>query len=164
MNGKVTSVEKEIEQVYGNKIRVRACGLCWEGDTLLVANHLHLGPAHFWAPPGGGVELWASAEETLKREFREETGLEIEVGPFQFTCEFIQPPLHAIELFFEVKVVGGRLFRGLDPETKLQVISAVEFKSFKDILSFPSQERHGIFAQVHSPFELRNLRGYVRLL
>ena len=34
-----------------------------------------------WSIPGGGVELGETLEECVVREIREETGLEIEVGP-----------------------------------------------------------------------------------
>lgn len=157
-------MEQEIELAYGNKIRVRACGLCWKEDALLLVNHHHLGPPHFWAPPGGGIELWASAEQALKREFLEETGLEVEVGEFQFAAEFIRQPFHAIELFFSVTITGGFLQKGQDPETKLQLIKEVGFKNFETILSLPAQQRHGIFQHVLTPSDLRNLRGYIRLL
>lgn len=157
-------MDQEIERTYGNKIRVRACGLCWNDDALLLVNHSHLGPDNFWAPPGGGIELWTSAEQALKKEFLEETGLEINVGQFQFAAEFIKPPLHAIELFFRVTMVGGFLKKGQDPETKLQIIKEVGFKSFDSIHLLATPNRHGIFSHAHTPSDLRNLRGYIRLL
>lgn len=145
-------------------MRVRVCGLCWKDDALLVVNHHHLGPANFWSPPGGGVELYASAQQSLVQEYLEETGLHIEVDEFLFTAEFIAKPLHAIELFFTVRIVGGHLQKGYDPETKLSVISDIAFKSFENIRSLPVHERHGIFTIANAPSDLRNLRGYVRLL
>ena len=157
-------MDQEIEETYGNKVRVRACGLCWKEDELLLINHHHLGPEHCWSPPGGGISLWTSAEQTLKQEFLEETGLHIEVGDFQFAAELIRPPLHAIELYFDVKVIGGSLQKGFDPETKLNVIHELGFKSFEAIRALPAHQRHGIFDIVSTPFDLRNLRGYIRLL
>jgi 8-oxo-dGTP diphosphatase len=157
-------MEKEIEQVYGHKLRVRVCGLCWQKEQLLVLDHRHLGTDHFWAPPGGGIDYEASAEASLVKEFLEETGLHVTVGDFLFATEFIKPPLHAIELFFEVHVQSGRLQVGYDPETRINILQDATFKSYDEILALPPNQRHGIFEMAASPFELRKLRGYRRLL
>jgi 8-oxo-dGTP diphosphatase len=157
-------VEKEIIEKYGHRVRVRVCGLCWQLSDLLLVDHQFMGVPHFWAPPGGGIEPGASAEETLRREFKEETGLDIKVGQQLFTCELIKPPLHAIELFFEVTITGGTLTTGYDPETELPVIGEVAYHSFDTIGHWPSNHKHGILSLAASPSDLRNLRGYIRLL
>jgi len=157
-------VEKELEEIYGNKVRVRACGLCWQDDSLLLIDHQYLGTAHFWSPPGGGVEQGMSAGGTLIKEFKEETGLTITVGNYLFTCEFIRTPLHAIELFFEVFVEDGFLKTGSDPENKLRVIGEAAYKNFDFIRQLPVQEKHGIFNVAVTSADLRNLQGYIQLL
>ncbi|NBP71070.1 MAG: NUDIX domain-containing protein [Cytophagia bacterium] len=157
-------MDKELEQVYGHRLRVRVCGLCWQEDRLLLLDHQHLGTEHFWAPPGGGVDYEAGAEDCLVKEFQEETGLHVKVGDFLFATEFIKPPLHAIELFFEVHIKSGNLRLGHDPETKLNILRSVAFKHYEEILAMPPNHRHGVFEMARSPFELRKLRGYRRLL
>lgn len=157
-------MDKEIELVYGHKLRVRVCGLCWQNEQLLVLDHQHLGLAHFWAPPGGGIDYEESAAKSLIKEFKEETGLTVAVGDFLFATEFIKPPLHAIELFFEVHIQSGTLQLGYDPETQTNILKEVAFKSYDEILAIPPNQRHGIFEMATSPFELRKLRGYMRLL
>jgi len=97
-------------------VRVRACGLCWDGNKLLLVNHYGLYNHDFWAPPGGGVEFGQSTALNLEREFAEETGIAIQTGEFQFLFEFIYPPLHAIELYFNVVVRAGSPITGIDPE------------------------------------------------
>src|SRR5687768_3957449 len=104
-----------IRSTYGNRVRLRACDICWRENALLLVNHSGVTAAPFWAPPGGGVEFGESVDACLKKEFLEETGLEISTGKFLFACEFIHEPLHAIELFFSVSVVGGFLKKGNDP-------------------------------------------------
>src|SRR5690606_24196085 len=110
--------------VYGNKVRIRVCGICWQNDRLLMVKH-QMGDQVLWAPPGGGLEFGESIADALKREMREETGLDVVAGSFLFGCEFLQPPLHAVELFFEAGLKEGDLLNGNDPE--LPIISEVAF-------------------------------------
>ncbi|WP_435354307.1 NUDIX domain-containing protein [Emticicia sp. SJ17W-69] len=115
-----TNYQAIAQQLYGNRIRVRVCGVCVEnGQILLVCHRPILGEKDYWCPPGGGVDRGETAEEALKREFLEETGFEVEVGKLLKTKEFIQPPLHAIELYFSVKILRGNLIKGHDPEMNL---------------------------------------------
>jgi 8-oxo-dGTP diphosphatase len=147
----------EIAEIYGNKVRLRVCGLCWEGNSLLLVKH-QMGNGDLWAPPGGGVEYQESLDEALKREFFEETGLKINVEKFLFGCEFIKNPLHAVELFFDTKKVGGTLMSGYDPE--LQLIENAVFLSWDEIKDIPDESRHGIFNKCQNFDDLRQLRGF----
>src|SRR5579862_9492774 len=104
-------MENEVQTFYGNRLRVRACGLCVKNDSLLLVNH-EISGRSFWAPPGGGIQFGETAAECLTREFKEETGLTINVKKFAFCCEFIKQPLHAIELFFEVVPINDNVITG----------------------------------------------------
>ncbi len=108
----------KVETIYGGKLRVRVCGLLKRADgAVLCALHRGVGPTgRLWVPPGGGVEFGETLAQTLVREFVEETGLEVEVGDLVSVHEFVQPPLHAIEVFYEVRAIGGTLALGTDPE------------------------------------------------
>src|SRR5262245_14317046 len=147
-------MDDKVVQVYGSRLRVRACGICWKDERLLMVNHDSLTSAGFWAPPGGGIDFGMSAAETLKKEFMEETGLTILPGQFRFGCEFIQKPLHSIELFFEASIISGTLKTGTDPE--LPIIRDVRFMSPADIAAIPAHELHGIFRLIGSPADLKN--------
>jgi 8-oxo-dGTP diphosphatase len=156
--------ESEIAQKYGNRARIRACGLCWKGVQLLMVNHNYLTSGDFWAPPGGGIEFGQPAQEVLIREFKEETTIKVSVGSLLFTCEYIKPPLHAIELFFEATYVSGEPSVGLDPEsTGTQIIKEVEYLDYNAIMRIPENERHGIFKFAKTADELRKLTGFYRL-
>jgi len=151
-------MDPELTTLYGNKVRVRICGICWQGSDLLMVNHQRLGPGDFWAPPGGGLMFGETVQRCLEREFEEETGLKITPGRFLFACEFIQKPLHAIELFFEVSISGGVLRKGDDPETP--IIKDVRFMSADDLKEISPSSLHGIFALVSSPRDLKTLTGF----
>lgn len=154
-------MDKDVAKVYGNKVRVRACGLCWKDHSLLLVNHRGITSTNFWAPPGGGVEFGESINETLKKEFKEETGIDIEPGAFLFGCEFIEKPIHSIELFYAVDFVGGEVKTGFDPE--VQIIQDVRFKSAEDIRHLPVTQLHGIFRFIQSVGELKTLKGFFRI-
>jgi 8-oxo-dGTP diphosphatase len=147
----------KIAEIYGNKVRLRVCGLCWQEDSLLMIMH-KMDDNDFWAPPGGGVEYGEAIEDALKREFLEETGITVNVGKFLFGCEFIKTPLHAVELFFEVKKVAGVLKGGYDPE--LQIIESARFLSWNNIKNIPKKSLHGIINKCPDHDSLRQLRGF----
>jgi 8-oxo-dGTP diphosphatase len=155
---------ENVHELYGNRVRVRACGLLVQGDSLLMVNHRSLTNGGFWAPPGGGVDFGEPAIECLQREFLEETGLEIQVSNFLFAYEFIQLPLHAIELFFRVNLINGILMKGDDPEMKPhgQIIEDVKFLTWKQIKKMKPGAVHGVFRLVAEPADIAQLTGFHR--
>lgn len=154
-------MDESITKLYGNRVRVRVCGLCWRDTELLMVNHKGITAGNFWCPPGGGVEFSQTIIHTLENEFKEETGMMIRTGAFLFGCEYINTPLHAIELFYEVKELGGNLIHGFDPE--LQIIDEVKFMSIEAIKKFPENEVHGLFKLIGSAADLKKLSGFHRI-
>ena len=151
-----------VSALYGNKVRVRTCGICLLDNKVLLVNHA-LYETDFWSLPGGGVEFGESAADGLKREFREETGLNAEVGPMLFMHEFIQPPLHAIELFFAISSWQGQLTNGSDPEFSIrdQIIKEVKFLSFEEILALPDSTVHTLFRRINSLEDIFKFNGII---
>ncbi|MCG8475479.1 MAG: NUDIX domain-containing protein [Cytophagales bacterium] len=126
MNSAATSINK----IFGGKVRVRVNGICIRDEQILLVKHVNIGEkSYFWNPPGGGLEFGETLERCLQREFLEETGLQIRVGKLLFVNEFLQPPLHAVELNFLVEATGGKLIAGHDPELEKeqQIIREVRF-------------------------------------
>lgn len=154
----------QVHELYGNRLRVRACGICIKDGAILLVNHKSLGNGSFWAPPGGGIQFGESAKECLVREIREETGLEVMVHEFLFATEFIKNPLHAVELFFRVSETGGTLTVGSDPEmSDGQLIRDVRFMSFPELETQPPESLHGIFRFAPENSQIIDLRGYFKL-
>lgn len=158
-------MHSEIASTFGNRLRVRVCGLYWEGRNLLLANHKSLALNDFWSPPGGGIEFGQTASAALKREILEETGLTVRVGKLLFVCEFIQNPLHAVELFFEVFYEKGVLKTGFDPELleNQQIITDVKFLSPEEVKGLPQASLHGIFRYCDDLEGLKKLTGYIKI-
>ncbi len=115
---------------YKNKIRVRTCGILIEDDSLLLVQlRSPVTDELIWMPPGGRVEFGESYKEAVKREFLEETGLEVNVGELIYLNELIRNGFHALELYFKVFRLNGKLRKGSDPELpeKNQIIHQVRF-------------------------------------
>jgi 8-oxo-dGTP diphosphatase len=128
-------MNQEIINQYGNHLRVRICGICVQKGKILLINHSGMNESsEFWSPPGGGLEFGETIENCLKREFLEETNTIISIGKFLTVREFIKSPLHAIELFYEVKIESGEVKKGFDPEMKEQIIKDIQWLSFEEIL------------------------------
>jgi 8-oxo-dGTP diphosphatase len=157
-------MDNKINEIYGNKLRVRVCGLCWNGRQLLVVNHKLSGNSNFWAPPGGGVEFGEPLEDALIREFQEEAGITVRPVKFMFGCELLHGPLHAIELFYEVHYLSGQLTRGYDPESSTeQLIQDVKYFDFDELMAVREDERHGILRFVRQATDLKNMTGFYRI-
>src|SRR5690242_11309734 len=60
-----------------------------------------------WEPPGGVLELAETIHDGLRREIREETGLDIEPGPL--TGVYKNMPRGIVALVFRCKITGGHL-------------------------------------------------------
>jgi 8-oxo-dGTP diphosphatase len=154
-----------VNETYGNRIRLRACGICVHEHQVLMVNHRFLSETDFWSPPGGGIEFGESAAACLMREFKEETGLDVRADNFLFTCEFIRPPLHAIEFFFAVTLLGGVVRKGTDPEADAghQLIADVKFLPWNELKMMDPNAVHGAFRLVDEPVKISDLRGYFRI-
>jgi len=154
---------KEIAATFGNQIRVRVCGILINQEGILLVNHSGLNESgDWWTPPGGGLIFGESLEEALIREFKEETGLVISVAEQLFITEYREIPLHAVEVFFKVKMHSGQLKIGTDPELTddNQSITAVKFVTFRDLQLMEEKEKHHSLHHISQASDLFDKNGY----
>ena len=128
---------RKVGELYGGRVRVRACGLVLRENKLLLALHRGVGPlGYLWVPPGGGGEFGETLAETVARELWEECGIRAEVGALFKLYEYINLPLHAIELFYKIDSFEGNPILGRDPEmdgvlTELRWMGPAELKGLE---------------------------------
>lgn len=158
--------KESINQQFGGKLRVRVGGILIENDKILLLKHEGVGPNQYlWSPPGGGMEFGQDAEENLKREFKEETNLEISVESFLFVNEYLDNKIHAIELFFKVKKVGGNIILGADPEMKQkQILTEFRYFDYEELKKEQKSRLHNMFHAINKPQEVFNLTGYFKFV
>lgn len=145
----------EIEAIYGNKIRIRVCGILENAGKFLFVNHKKLNDENiFWNFPGGGVDKGESIAKALIREFKEETNLDISAEQFCFFNEVIVDSLHAIELYFKVKSKNFDAKTGQDPE--LDIITDLKWMSLEQFSKLPVQQKPVVFSNLKSINDLIN--------
>ncbi len=97
---------------YRNPLPGVAVVLIEGGQILLVRRRSSLFDG-MWCIPCGYVEIDESVQAAARREFREETGLEVEVGGVEFvhsSFEVAHRPV--LGIWFRGRVVGGELAPG----------------------------------------------------
>lgn len=89
--------------------RISAGAIVRDGERLLLVRHVREGRYDFWVCPGGGVQGHETLEAAAQREVREETGLEVEIGPLAYIEEFAHPGARFVKFWFLARPLGGRL-------------------------------------------------------
>ncbi|MBM3425937.1 MAG: NUDIX hydrolase [Bacteroidetes bacterium] len=155
-------ISKDIESKFGNRLRIRVNGVLIEENKILMIKHKMSLEQDFWCTPGGGMQFGSTAHENLSREFLEETGLNISVGKFICVHEYLAPPLHALECFFEVKRISGTTTLGHDPELgpDNQILAELKWMTLLELQSLEEKSIHPLFLRIKSLEELVLCKGY----
>ena len=85
--------------------RVRVAVCLTAAERLLLVAH-RKGTHRYWLLPGGGVEVGETLVEATRREGREETGVDAEIGRLLIVCDAIEPAgRHLVNLVFAATAV-----------------------------------------------------------
>jgi len=69
---------------------VRVYGILLDSNERLLVSDEFIRGEYFTKLPGGGLEFGEGTRDCLKREFKEETGLDVTIGDHIYTTDFFQ--------------------------------------------------------------------------
>jgi 8-oxo-dGTP diphosphatase len=109
-----------LERTYPSRPLVGVGAVIWDGQRVLLERRGQPPSQDAWAIPGGLIETGETTAEAVRREVREECGIEIEVGPLVGLFEPIEHDAagrvryHYVVLDFLAYFVSGDLRCGDD--------------------------------------------------
>ncbi|HLR31573.1 MAG TPA: NUDIX domain-containing protein [Fodinibius sp.] len=134
-----------VEPVFSHRLRLRVSGLLVENDAVLLARmRSPVTDEMVWIPPGGEVEFGEPMADALRREFLEETEVEVRVHRLLHIQELIKHPFHAVECYFEASRIKGVPSVGRDPELRAdeQLIEEVAWVAIDELDQRPFVPRN----------------------
>lgn len=89
---------------------IRVYGILLGEDKQVLVSDEYIRGNYYTKFPGGGLELGEGTRDCLKREFREEMDLEVEVGDHIYTTDFFQmsafhPEHQIISIYYFAKAL-----------------------------------------------------------
>ncbi len=111
LNSRGTAPKKtEAEQRYHLAIQKVTAAVIEKDGKILVARRKRDGSqAGKWEFPGGKLEPGETPEAGLRRELREELGIETEVGAFFCSSRFVYPHMDVELLVYRTSYVSGEI-------------------------------------------------------
>ena len=142
-----------------NRFTIRVYGILFDENKRILVSDEFIRGDYFTKFPGGGLEIGEGTRDCLKREFKEETGLDVVVGEHIYTTDYFQPSafnpndqiisiyyfVHAGEisnLVIKTKVFDFELHQIADPTGQSEVLRWIEWKDLdEESVSLPIDKR-----------------------
>jgi ADP-ribose pyrophosphatase YjhB (NUDIX family) len=151
----VADVRPKDNRRYPKRPIVGVGAILIRGDRILMAQRGKTPLKGWWSLPGGALETGELLEDGVRREVREETGLEVKpVRMFQIFERIMRDSAGAVEYHYVLvdylcRIVGGTLQAGDD-------VAAVEWVHRRDLSALQITE--GTLGVIRSAFR-RGKRG-----
>ena len=108
-----------------------------EGQTILLGRRARGRYKGAWSIPCGHLEWGEEVRSAARREFLEETGLEVEIGPvYTVHSNFHDPKSLTVGIWFRGSLIGGSL-QGADD---LDAVDYFPLSSLPESLAFPTDK------------------------
>ncbi len=132
-----------------NRFTIRIYGILLDENKRILVSDEFIRGNYFTKFPGGGLEIGEGTRDCLKREFKEETGLDVVVDEHIYTTDYFQPSafnasdqiisiyyfVHAEklnELQIKTKVFDFELHQIADPKGQSEVLRWIKWNDLTD--------------------------------
>jgi ADP-ribose pyrophosphatase YjhB (NUDIX family) len=132
-----------------NRFTIRVYGILLDENKRILVSDEFIRGDYFTKFPGGGLEIGEGTRDCLKREFKEETGLNVAVDEHIYTTDYFQPSafnandqiisiyyyVHADglnDLNVKTKVFDFELHQVADPKGQSEVLRWIEWNDLTE--------------------------------
>ncbi|RTZ14123.1 NUDIX domain-containing protein [Vibrio aquaticus] len=148
--------------------RIRSAGILIKDGAMLLLRVKDFS-GEYWIPPGGGLEECdRSTKACVAREFKEEAGLQVEVGELLCVREFLetQTNRYHAEFFYLIEHFLGTPhldnLKGLNDESYIQQVEWVPIPELAEKRLYPEELKNKLIDLIESQRFSTHLGSYIQ--